>query len=233
MAGGLCEVWLASSHEEFSGARRRSGAPLFFPPLRSGTRLLMGGGMINVLKALGARRVADVDVAHRFETSSPLEAPPRPAQGAWAHLEGGAFGAGCPEMCRRFSGSLDNPRTKVRNQPGPAEKVTHPLTHSQKKTPQRTSLERLALRPFRRGGGGGTRTPKGLRPPHFECGALPVRATPPWTPRSSALGGPGRRMCRFDRRVPVWRTGSAPRSLSGRPDSNRGPLRPERSALPD
>ena len=24
-------------------------------------------------------------------------------------------------------------------------------------------------------GGGGTRTPKGLRPPHFECGALPVR----------------------------------------------------------
>ena len=28
-------------------------------------------------------------------------------------------------------------------------------------------------------GGGGTRTPKGLRPPHFECGALPVRATPP------------------------------------------------------
>jgi hypothetical protein len=29
-------------------------------------------------------------------------------------------------------------------------------------------------------GGGGTRTPKGvLNPPHFECGALPVRATPP------------------------------------------------------
>ncbi len=24
-------------------------------------------------------------------------------------------------------------------------------------------------------GGGGTRTPKGLRPPHFECGALPIR----------------------------------------------------------
>ena len=24
-------------------------------------------------------------------------------------------------------------------------------------------------------GGGGTRTPKGFRPPHFECGALPIR----------------------------------------------------------
>ena len=28
-------------------------------------------------------------------------------------------------------------------------------------------------------GGRGTRTPKGLRPPHFECGALPVRTSPP------------------------------------------------------
>ena len=28
-------------------------------------------------------------------------------------------------------------------------------------------------------GGGGTRTPMRLRAPHFECGALPVRATPP------------------------------------------------------
>ena len=28
-------------------------------------------------------------------------------------------------------------------------------------------------------GGGGTRTPKCLRTPHFECGALPVRTTPP------------------------------------------------------
>ena len=26
-----------------------------------------------------------------------------------------------------------------------------------------------------RDGGGGTRTPKGFRPPHFECGALPIR----------------------------------------------------------
>src|SRR5688572_19585040 len=28
-------------------------------------------------------------------------------------------------------------------------------------------------------GGGGTRTPKRFRAPHFECGALPVRTTPP------------------------------------------------------
>src|SRR5690606_12071755 len=28
-------------------------------------------------------------------------------------------------------------------------------------------------------GGGGTRTPKRLPAPHFECGALPVRTTPP------------------------------------------------------
>ena len=28
-------------------------------------------------------------------------------------------------------------------------------------------------------GGGGTRTPKCLRTPHFECGALPIRTTPP------------------------------------------------------
>jgi hypothetical protein len=31
----------------------------------------------------------------------------------------------------------------------------------------------------RSNGGGGTRTPKGLRPVHFECTALPVRTTPP------------------------------------------------------
>src|SRR5215212_9213326 len=51
-------------------------------------------------------------------------------------------------------------------------------------------------------GGGGTRTPKGLRPPHFECGALPVR------------------LRLLDPRQ------------SGRPDLNRRPLAPEASALP-
>lgn len=74
-------------------------------------------------------------------------------------------------------------------------------------------------------GGGGTRTPKGLRPPHFECGALPVRTTPPECRprRQTSPPDPGRG------RVDVPTTSFQ----SGRPDSNRGPLRPERSALPD
>src|SRR5690606_9942643 len=74
---------------------------------------------------------------------------------------------------------------------------------------RRTSLSKES-------GGGGTRTPKGLRPPHFECGALPVRTTPP-KQRRRGLGS------------------AAPLALSrqsGRLDLNQRPLRPERSALP-
>ena len=66
-------------------------------------------------------------------------------------------------------------------------------------------------------GGGGTRTPKGLRPPHFECGALPIRLRLRTKPGRSVWG-----------RKPLHLL-----SKSGRPDLNRGPLRPERSALPD
>ena len=69
-----------------------------------------------------------------------------------------------------------------------------------------------------RDGGGGTRTPKGLRPPHFECGALPVRATPPGEDESA--------------RHSLFLRVAGLSGQSGRPDSNRGPLRPERSALP-
>ena len=37
-------------------------------------------------------------------------------------------------------------------------------------------------------GGGGTRTPKGFRPPHFECGALPIRLRLRTKPGRSAWG---------------------------------------------
>ena len=43
-----------------------------------------------------------------------------------------------------------------------------------------------------RDGGGGTRTPKGFRPPHFECGALPIRLRLRTKPGRSARG---RRRC--------------------------------------
>jgi hypothetical protein len=43
------------------------------------------------------------------------------------------------------------------------------------KRPLRPDGQRGRMSLQRINGGGGTRTPKGLRPPHFECGALPIR----------------------------------------------------------
>ena len=56
--------------------------------------------------------------------------------------------------------------------------VTNPVTTHAKRPLNAGALRgRKVL--LHNDGGGGTRTPKGLRPPHFECGALPVRTTPP------------------------------------------------------
>jgi hypothetical protein len=85
-------------------------------------------------------------------------------------------------------------------------------------------------------GGGGTRTPKGLRPPHFECGALPVRATPPGRaghPAPMAVSHAA--IVLASRRAAMKKGASGGRPScrqSGRLDLNQRPLRPERSALP-
>ena len=55
-----------------------------------------------------------------------------------------------------------------------ADRVTHGVTHNENGPRHHEGAEgRKSL--LHHNGGGGTRTPKGLRPPHFECGALPVR----------------------------------------------------------
>ena len=62
-------------------------------------------------------------------------------------------------------------------------------------------------------GGGGIRTPKGLRPPHFECGALPVRTTPPECETARARA----RVCRASRpQLPVGETGFEPATPASR-----------------
>ena len=63
-------------------------------------------------------------------------------------------------------------------------------------------------------GGGGTRTPKGLRPADFESAALPVRLRLQCTNGAADLSDHGSAL------------------QSGRQDLNLRPLRPERSALP-
>jgi hypothetical protein len=85
----------------------------------------------------------------------------------------------------------------------------NPEGNPQQKRPSRPEGREGRKSLQRNSGGGGTRTPKGLRPPHFECGALPIRTTPPND------GGP-----------------PSEARQSGRPDLNRRPLAPEASALP-
>ena len=64
------------------------------------------------------------------------------------------------------------------------------------------------------GGGGGTRTPKGLRPPHFECGALPIRTTPP-EPSETIIYGYSRRISTPRRRKRASPAGQIVRPGSG------------------
>ena len=70
-------------------------------------------------------------------------------------------------------------------------------------------------------GGGGTRTPMRLRAPHFECGALPVRTTPPALQEAVEIGlsNRGARIRTGDLCVPnaaLYRT-------EPRPDTNNSP----------
>jgi hypothetical protein len=56
--------------------------------------------------------------------------------------------------------------------------VNHPVNHHENGPPIHEGPEgRKSLQ--HNSGGGGTRTPMRLPAPHFECGALPVRTTPP------------------------------------------------------
>ena len=68
-------------------------------------------------------------------------------------------------------------------------------------------------------GGGGIRTPKGLRPPHFECGALPVRTTPPECETARARA----RVCRASRpHLAVGETGFEPATPASRTQCSTG-----------
>src|SRR5690349_17284366 len=50
---------------------------------------------------------------------------------------------------------------------------------------KRQDVEEIDILPSEEWSGArGTRTPKGLRPPHFECGALPVRTSAPEVARA-------------------------------------------------
>ena len=78
-------------------------------------------------------------------------------------------------MIRMMMERAGRGRTRARlNAPG--GEAFQPAKSGQRKTAPPPARGRGAvLMMFGHSGGGGTRTPKGLRPPHFECGALPVR----------------------------------------------------------
>src|SRR5688572_21633253 len=107
--------------------------------------------------------------------------------------------------------------------------VTHSVTHNKNGLDTRLRIEAVTYVALH-SGGRGTRTPKGLRPPHFECGALPVRTSPPRT----MLGCVGRSRdleqgCNELSSLPSSRSLDLPGPTiqSGRQDLNLRPLRPE------
>ena len=70
---------------------------------------------------------------------------------------------------------MPRPRRPRRHGPPGTEKELTEIPVLNKNGPGSPKRTRAVFSMLPQHGGGGTRTPKGLRPPHFECGALPIR----------------------------------------------------------
>ena len=148
--------------------------------------------------------------AHRpgHDGSFRASPPRRPRATSWSD-DGGASG---PATGRGVPSMRNLPRL------GLAEPAVDSLVDTPRRKPPEPEGPEGAKSVVAVSGGGGTRTPKGVSTRRISS-AVPYQL--------------GLRLRKFgssvDTSIPLLPVGFK----SGRPDSNRGPLRPERSALPD